>query len=130
MSSCPPLLSACELAALQAVAESSLDTPITITPVTGRTGTAGGYTETTGTVVSTMAAFAAPSAPILAQFANRIGGQQAWVMSYPTSIATVKPGDTITITAGAQSGMTFVVHAPLEPVSYNLLNGALVGKAL
>lgn len=123
------LIPACELAALTAVAEASLDTAILITPVTTRTSTAGGYTETPGTAVATNARFASPSAPILTQYADRISGLQAWVMSYPTSVST-KPGDTVTITAGAQSGVTFTVHTPLQPQSYSLLNAVLVGRPL
>ena len=74
-----------------------------------------------------MARFATPSAPLLTAFADRISGQQAWVMSYPTGVNGVKPGDTVTITA---DGTTFTVHAPLQPQSFNLLNAALVGKPL
>ncbi len=119
-----PLIPACELAALQTAAEASLDTPITITHIT-HTGTAGGTSDTSTLLATCNARFAKPTAPMLLQIANRIGNQQAWVVSYPSGITTVKPGDVVTITA---DGMTFTVHAVLQPQSYSMLNGALVGK--
>ena len=125
-----PLLSSCELADLQAAAELSLDTPITITPITARTPTTGGWTETPGTVIATKARFARPSAPLLTQFAEKVSGQQVWVMSYPSSVNGVKPGDSVTITAGAQSGSVYIVHAPLQPQSFSFLNAVLIGRAL
>lgn len=121
------LIGADELAALRAAAELSLDTAVTITPVTGHTPTAGGYTETTGAPVATMARFATPSAPILAQFANRISGQQAWLVSIPTSVTLPSVGDTVTTTA---DGAVYRIHAVLQPQSYSTLNRLLVGKAL
>ena len=120
------LIGADELAALRAAAERSLDTAVTIQHVT-QSATAGGYSETTTLLATCNARFATPSAPILSQFANRISGQQAWLVSIPTSVTLPSVGDTVTTTA---DGAVFTVHAILQPQSYSTLNRLLVGKAL
>lgn len=127
MSACYPLLTDCELATIRKAAESALDTPITFTHITGHTATAGGYTETAAAPITCTARFASPTAPLLAHFANKISGQQAWVVSYSTSITTVQPGDTLTITA---DGSVYSVHAVLQPQSFSTLNAVLVGRLL
>lgn len=120
------LLTACELATIRVAAELSLDTAITIQHVT-HSATAGGYSETTTLLASCNARFATPSAPILSQFANRISGQQAWLVSIPTSVTLPSVGDTVTTTA---DGAVYRIHAVLQPQSYSTLNRLLVGKAL
>lgn len=120
------LIGADELSALRAAAELSLDTPVTITHVT-HSATAGGYSETTTLLATCNARFGAPSAPILSQFANRISGQQAWLVSIPTSVTLPSVGDTVTTTA---DGAVYRIHAVLQPQSYSTLNRLLVGKAL
>ena len=120
------LIPACELAALRTAAELSLDTPITMQHVT-RTPTAGGYSETTTLLATCNARFATPTAPILSQFANRISGQQAWLVSIPTSVTLPAVGDTLTTTA---DGAVYRIHAVLQPQSYSTLNRLLVGKPL
>lgn len=122
-----PLLSACELTAIRTAAETTLDTPVTIAHIT-RTATAGGTSEASALLATCNARFAPPTAPILAQFANRIGNQQAWVVSIATSVTPVpSPGDTVTITA---DGSVYTIHAVLQPQSFSTLNQLLVGKSV
>lgn len=119
------LIGAGELAALRAAAELSLDTPISITHVTGHTATAGGYTDTTALLATCNARFATPSAPLLARIADKIGSQQAWLVSIPTSVPLPGKGDTITVIS---DGSAYTVHDILQPQSYSTLNRLLVAK--
>lgn len=118
------LLTDCELTAIRTAAEASLDTPVTLTSIT-RTRTAGGYTETPRLLATCNARFGTPTAPELAVIADRIGAQQAWRVSIPTSVPLPKSGDTVTITA---DGSVYTVHVVLQPQSYSTLNKLLVGK--
>lgn len=122
------IIPATELAALRAAAETSLDTPVTVTrPPSGVATNGYGYPAagTATTVATCNARFRQPDAPLLAQYAERIGHLQAWLVALPVSVLP-QEGDSVTITA---SGASYTVHVILQPQSYSTLNRVLAAQA-
>lgn len=116
-----------ELAAMRAVAEAALDTPATVQRITIAATAAGGQSPTQTTLATCNVRLATPSAPILQQYADKIGNQQAWLVRMPSSVQP-RSGDQIVIATGACAG-TYDVQAPL-PQSYSLLTTVLATKVV
>lgn len=113
------MLSSSELAAMQAVASSSLDTACTISrPSTSQTkwGTVDGSTTT---IATTTCALAKPTAGIMAQYQAVIGGLVSWIVKLPYGM-DVQRNDTLTI--GSE---VLTVQDLLQPQSYATLTQVL-----
>lgn len=121
------LIPACELAAMRAVEEASLDTPATVNHVTVTRSAAGGQIPASTTLATCNVRLATPSAPILQQYADKIGNLQVWVVRLPSAVQP-RPGDQIVIASGASAG-TYTVQVPL-PQSYSMLTGVLATKVV
>lgn len=123
------MLPANELDAQRAVAEASLNTPATVQRVTVTRSAAGGQIPTPTILATCNVRLATPSAPILQQYADKIGNLQAWVVRLPSAVQP-RPGDQIVIAADqGQLAGTYTVQVPL-PQSYSLLTGVLATKVV
>ena len=118
------LLSDCELTAIRAAAEASLDTPVTVAHEAIAGGVYGEQVPTPIAYATCNARFRQPDAPTLANYADKIAHLQVWLVALPVSVLP-NEGDTITITA---DGSVYTVHAILQPQSYSTLNRVLAGK--
>ena len=121
-----PLLTACELATLRDAAAAALDTPVSVTHTSSTTaGTYGQQVPTTSVLATCNARFTQPSAPVLANYGEKIAHLQTWLVALPSTVLP-SDGDTITTTA---DGTVYTVHAVLQPQSFSTLNRVLVARA-
>lgn len=116
-----------ELDAMRAVAEAALDTPATVQRISIAASAAGGQSPTPTTLAACNVRLATPSAPILQQYADKIGNQQAWLIRLPSSVQP-RPDDQIVIASGDSAG-TYTVQEPL-PQSYSLLTTVLATRVV
>ena len=121
------MIPADELDAMRAVAESALDTPATVQRITVTATASGGQSPTPTTLATCNVRLATPSAPILQAYADKIGGQQAWLIRLPSSV-TPRPDDQIVIASGDSAG-TYTVQEPL-PQSYSTLTTVLATRVV
>lgn len=114
------MLSASDLAAIQAVATSSLD--ISGAQVQRATTADDGYghaVKTWATIATVAAGMAKPSARIMAEYAAKIGTLASWVVSLPYG-TDVRSDDQIVL-----AGQTVRVQADLTSSSYPTLTQVL-----
>ncbi len=114
------MLSADELASMQAQVTASLDLPCQLQRATMTPDAWGGQSATPAVVATTVCALAKPSAQLSQQYAARLANQQAWVARFPIG-TDVREGDTLLV-----SGQSLAVQALLTPISYGVSVRALV----
>jgi head-tail adaptor len=106
------MISANDLAAMQATVKASLDQTCTIQRVTRSPDGYGGYTETWATLASVNCNVAQPTAALMQQYAQLIGNQKTFVVRLPAG-QDIKRNDQLIIGSD-----TLRVQAVLSPRSY------------
>lgn len=114
------MIPAAEMAALQAVAASSLDIAgALVQRATPASDGAGHQTLTWATIATVAAGLAKPSAAIMREYAARIGTLESWVVSLPYG-TDCQEGDRVLV-----SGQTLTVQADVSISSYSTLKQVL-----
>lgn len=106
------MLSASDLAAMQAVASSALDTACTIQRKTRTPDGTGHYSETLTTIATVQCNLSQPTAGQMQNYGYKIGALATWQVRVPTG-TNVEEDDLLTI-----NGQTIVVQVVLQPQSY------------
>lgn len=106
------MISAAELAAMQATATSSLDLTCTITTYTHVSDGAGGQTNVAHSSAVIACSLAQPSQQLLQNYDYLIGSLSAWVVTLPYGTSITDQDDI------AVSGLDLKVHVVLAPESY------------
>ncbi len=106
------MLTASELAAIQAVATASLDTSCVIQRATATADGYGSTAKTWATVATVNATMAQPTAGQLQNYDYLIGNLATWLIRLPYG-TDVRIDDQLIL-----NGVTLTVQAPLTPQSY------------
>ena len=106
------MLSATELAALQATANGALDKTIQVQSVTRISDSAGGFTETWATVATVQGNLAQPTGGMMANYDFVIGPLATWLVRVPVGTAVTRDNQVIV------AGLTLRVQVILQPQSY------------
>jgi head-tail adaptor len=116
------MLSAAEIAEMQAVATASLNTSCQIQRSTLTADGYGSSSETWTTVATVNVTLAQPSEGQLQKYAERIGGLASWLVRFPYG-TDVRVNDQLIV-----GGVTLRVEAPLFPTSYEMSSRVLASE--